>query len=67
MNVLLIMDQDYTGVIFVVLGIMFGLPLILAIIGLRNRKKNPKASKVLFIVAGVYLLISLGICGSMMM
>lgn len=67
MNKLLMIDQDYTLVIFAVLGIMFGVPIILALIGLSYRNKNQKISKVFFILAGVYLLISLGVCGSMML
>jgi hypothetical protein len=45
----------------------FGIPIILGIIGLvyrANGKKN--TAKVLLIISGIYLLISLGICGSMM-
>jgi hypothetical protein len=63
----LLIEGDYTMVFVFVLGIMLGVPLILTIIGISCRNKHPKTSKVLFIIAGVYLLISLGVCGSMML
>lgn len=46
--------------------IMIGPPILLTIIGLVINKNHPKAAKVLYILASVYLLIGLGICGSMM-
>ena len=53
------------GLLILILLIMFGPALILLIIGLVLRKNNKKAAKVLYILAGVYLLISLGICGGL--
>jgi hypothetical protein len=50
-------------VVFIVL-IMFGPPLLLTIIGFSVRKNYPTAAKVLFILATVYLIAGLGICGS---
>jgi hypothetical protein len=50
-------------VVFIVL-IMFGPPLLLTIIGFLVRKNYPTAAKVLFILATVYLIAGLGICGS---
>ena len=46
--------------------IMIGPPILLTIIGLVINKNHPKAAKVLYILASVYLLIGLGICGSLM-
>ena len=46
--------------------IMIGPPILLTIIGLVINKNQPKAAKVLYILASVYLLIGLGICGSLM-
>lgn len=49
-----------------VLALMFGPALvffIIAIFGVAN--KNKKMAKIFFILTGVYLLISLGICGIM--
>ncbi len=66
MTILLIEGGNYLGFLLLVLAIMFLPPLILLIIGLTIRAKDRKTSKVLFILAVVYLLISLGICGSMM-
>ncbi|MEZ4794559.1 MAG: hypothetical protein R2773_03625 [Flavobacteriaceae bacterium] len=54
--------------ILIILFVVFGIPLLLAIIGLVFYSKGKKKiGKILFIIAGVYLLISLGICGSMML
>jgi hypothetical protein len=59
------LEANFDGLIYVFALIMFGPALILMIIGLLIRKKNPKAAKVFYILAGVYLLISLGICGGL--
>jgi hypothetical protein len=48
-----------------ILLIMFGPAILLAIIGAFVFKKNKKAAKVLFIIAVVYRIISLGICGAL--
>lgn len=40
--------------------------IILLIIGLVIRKRNPKRSRIMLIIAGVYFLIGAGICGSML-
>ncbi|MCH9660976.1 MAG: hypothetical protein K0U54_08685 [Bacteroidetes bacterium] len=65
------LEGNMDGLGILILGIFFvgfGIPIILAIIGLILRSKGKKNSaKVLFIIAGIYLLVSLGICGSMMM
>lgn len=55
------------GLILLIVAIMFGPAILLAIIGLALLKKKKKAAKVLLILAIVYLIISLGICGSMML
>ncbi len=57
---------NLNGLVFLLVLMMIGPPILLSIIGLVVRKKNPKASKVLFILAVLYLLVGLGICGSMM-
>lgn len=54
------------AMIIIILLIMFGVPLILLIIGISLRDKNPETSKKLIIASVVYVLIGLGICGSMM-
>lgn len=54
------------GLVFLILLIMFGPALLFLIIGfILRHKQNKKAAKIFFILAGVYLLISLGVCGSM--
>ncbi|WP_159780715.1 hypothetical protein [Flavobacterium sp. 9AF] len=55
------------GLVFFFILIMVGPPILLSLFGLIVRKNNPKAAKVLFILAGLYLLVGLGICGSLMM
>ena len=61
-------NMDLSGAILLILLIMFGPPLILLIVGISLRtKEKKKAAKVLFILSALYLLISLGVCGSMMM
>ena len=52
------------GFFTLILLVMFGPALLFLIVGfiLRSQQKR-KAAKVFFILAGVYLLISLGICG----
>jgi len=58
---------DLSGLVVLIVFVMFGPALLFLIAGfvLRSKQKK-KASKILFILAGVYLLISLGICGSLM-
>ena len=58
-------NMDLSGLFLIIGLIMFGPPILLTIIGLFIRKKKRQIAKVLFIFAAVYLIISLGICGSM--
>lgn len=54
------------GLLVLILLIMFGPAVLLGIIGVILMTKNKKKpGKVFLILAGVYLLVSLGICGSM--
>ena len=55
------------GILTLILAIMFGPAILLAIVGLGLYKNHRKASKIFFILASVYLLISLGICGTLML
>ena len=57
---------NYAGVFFIVIAIMIAPPFILSLIGFAIRKSYPDAAKVLYILAGLYLIIGLGLCGSMM-
>lgn len=58
--------MNLDGLIYLIIAIMFGPAILLAIIGFAVLKRNKKAAKVLFILATIYVLVSLGICGSMM-
>ena len=58
-------EANYDAILYLVLAIMFGPVILMVISGLVIRKKNKKAAKVLFILAAIYVIISLGICGSM--
>lgn len=56
------------GLFVLILLIMFGPAALLGIIGILLMTKNKKrAGKIFMILAGVYMLISLGVCGSMIM
>ena len=59
-------NMNLDGLIYLIVAIMFGPAILLSIIGFAVLKKNKKAAKVLFILAATYVIISLGICGSMM-
>lgn len=58
---------DLTGLIILILFIMFGPPVILTIVGFSIKKNNRSTAKILFILAAVYLIIGLGVCGSMIL
>tara|TARA_R110002050_G_scaffold16719_1_gene50436 strand:+ start:77647 stop:77859 length:213 start_codon:yes stop_codon:yes gene_type:complete len=52
------------GLVFLIGLIMIGPAVVFAIIGvILSGNKKPKAAKVFYILAGVYLLISFGTCG----
>ncbi len=51
------------GLVFTLVLIMVGPPVLLYIIGSFAKKSNPKTAKVLFILGTLYLLVGLGICG----
>jgi len=54
------------GLIYLILAIMFLPTIVLVIIGFIVRRRNKKAAKVIFIIAAVIQLISLGVCGALM-
>ncbi|HDZ05513.1 hypothetical protein LCGC14_0071640 [marine sediment metagenome] len=55
------------GLVVLIFLIMFGPALLFLIIGgILFSKQKKKAGKVFMILAGVYCLISLGVCGTMM-
>ena len=61
---LLLKVGNLDGWIVLVLVILFGPPIIFAIIGAKLSDK--KKSKIYYIVSVVYVLIGFGVCGSMM-
>jgi len=63
---LLLEPGNLDGLVILMVAIMFGPAMVLAIIGALVFKKYRKAAKVLFILAVVYVIISLGICGALM-
>ncbi len=61
---LIAFEPNLDGIVYFILLILLGPPIFLGLIGLiLFRAKNRKAGKVFFILAGVYLVIGLGICG----
>lgn len=57
---------DLSGLVIILVLIMIGPPILLAIIGFSIKKNNSKSAKIFFILATLYLLVGLGICGSLM-
>ena len=53
-------------IILIILGVIFGPPLVLLLIGINIRKENPKTTKILFIIAVAYVLIGGGICATLL-
>lgn len=64
---LLLEPGNLDGLVVLIAAIMFGPAILLAIIGFGLLKKHKKAAKVFFILAVVYLIVSLGICGTLML
>lgn len=62
---LLLEPGNLDGFVLLMVAVMFGPAILLAIIGFVVLKKHKKAAKVLFILAAVYVIISLGICGAL--
>lgn len=63
---LLLEPGNLDGLVILIVAIMFGPAIVLAIIGFAVLKKHKKAAKILFILAAVYLIVSLGVCGALM-
>ncbi len=67
MNYLLPLEVgNLDGLVAMILMVMLGPPVLFLGIGLLVRKSNPKAAKICYILAGVYMLVGLGICGGLM-
>ncbi len=57
---------NFNDLAILILLIMLGPPILLTIIGFAVRKNNKPSSVLLFILAGLYLIIGFGICGGML-
>lgn len=55
--------NEIIWVILIFLIIALSPAIIMTIVGLVIKKKNPKAAKILFIISTVYIIIGLGVCG----
>ena len=53
---------DLSGLFTALILIMLGPPLVLIVIAIAVRRKNKRASTVLFILAALYVLVGLGMC-----
>lgn len=66
-NTIFLEVGNLDGLVYLILLILLGPPIFLSIIGLILLKtKNRKAGKIFFILAGIYLVVGLGICGALM-
>lgn len=63
----LLVEANYDAILYLVLAIMLGPAILLTIIGFAIKKKHKKAAKILFILAAVYVIISLGFCGTLIL
>jgi hypothetical protein len=58
--------ENLNGIVGLFAGIMLGPPLLLTIIGFAIKRQSLKTAIVLFVLAGLYLLVGLGVCGSLL-
>ena len=63
---MVLLEGDYGGIFVLIGALMVGPPIVFAIIGLAFLKSHKRTAKVFFILAAVYLIISLGACGLML-
>ena len=64
---MIILEGNLDGLLLFILAIMFGPALLLAIVGFAIMKTQKKVAKTLFILSVLYVIISLGICGGMIL
>lgn len=62
---MILLEGNYDGILYLILAVMFGPAILLALVGAILNKNNKRAAKVFFILATVYVVVSLGLCGSM--
>jgi len=53
-------------VLVFLIAMLWLIPIVMLIVGIVQLKKHPKRGKTLMIIAGIWLTIGLGFCGSMM-
>ena len=58
--------ESLETIILLIMLIMFGPPLLFAIIGFVQRKSNKRIAKIFFILAAVWLIVGGGICATIM-
>lgn len=64
---MMFIEPNFDGLLTALIIMMVGPSIVLAIIGgILNYNQKKKAAKVFFILAVIYLVISLGICGVLM-
>jgi hypothetical protein len=56
--------MELETIIFLVLLVMFGPPVLFMILGAVKRTSNKETSKIFFVLAAVWLLVGGGICAS---
>lgn len=66
MRYLLLEVGNLNGLVFLLIAIMLGPAIVLASVGFVVKNKNKKAAKILFILAVVYVIVSLGVCGALL-
>ncbi|MEW4922282.1 hypothetical protein [Algibacter sp. 2305UL17-15] len=66
MNTLLIESDALGRYILLMIFLIFGVPILLLILGLAIRPKKKKVSNVILIIIAVYAIVGLGICGALM-
>ncbi len=67
LNTISLEGGNYDAIIYLILLILLGPPIFLALIGvILFKTQHRKAGKVFFILAGIYLVVGLGICGALM-
>jgi len=56
-------DLGYLYIAIFIILLLLSPAIVLCAVGLVVRKRKPKTSKTLFIIAGIYLFIGPGVCG----
>lgn len=57
---------NLSGLVAIFVAIMVGPPILMTIIGFAIKKNSPNGAKVCFIMGALYLIIGLGICGTLL-